>query len=70
MLGRQQGVQGCRGDADRVQDSHVRKDAACAECVDGRVRYAEQLGNFADGQQTIAVTWELLLSASAGNAIT
>ena len=48
MRGRQHGVHGCGGDADRVQDSHVRKDAARAECVDGRVGYAEQLGDFAD----------------------
>jgi len=58
MRGRQQGVQGCGGDANRVQDSHVRKDATRAECVDGRGRYAEQLGDFADGEQTIAATWE------------
>lgn len=54
----QEHLQGCGGDADRVQDPHVRKDAARAECVDGRGRYAEQLGNFADGEQTIAATWE------------
>ena len=58
MLGRQQGVHGCGGDADRVQDSHVRKDAARAECVDGRVGYAEQLGDFSDAEQAIAMTQE------------
>jgi Reverse transcriptase (RNA-dependent DNA polymerase) len=58
IRGRQQGVQGCGCDADRVQDSHVRKDAACAEFVDGCVGYAKQLGDFADGEQTMAVTWE------------
>ena len=58
MRGRQQGVQGSGGDANCVQNSHVREDAACAERVDGRVRYAEQLGHFADREQTIAATWE------------
>ena len=56
--GYQHGVHGCRGDADRVQDSHVRKDPSSAECVDGRVGYAEQLGDFADGEQAIAMTLE------------
>jgi hypothetical protein len=59
MRGRQHGVHGCGGDADRVQDSHVRKDAARAECVDGGVGYAEQLGDFPDAEQTIEMTEEL-----------
>jgi len=58
MRGHQHCIHGCGGDADRVQDSHVRKDAARAECVDGRVGYAEQLGDFADGEQAIAMTRE------------
>jgi len=33
-------------------------DAARAERVDGRVGYAEQLGDFADGERAIAITWE------------
>jgi len=36
----------------------VRKDTACAECIDGCVRHAEQLGDFADGEQATATIWE------------
>ena len=48
MRGCRQVLQGCGCYADRVQDSDVRKEAACAEGIDGCVRYDEQLGNFAD----------------------